>query len=258
MFDVSADAEYLKQIPIVLPARINSGSKGEHEQGTPTNSQGIEKIDKAIRSYDKLLLVLSEASMKSTWVKTELRRSRLAEKREGRRKLFPIRLIDFKPIEVWELPDGSGEDLAKEVRSTSSPTSRTGRTTTPSRSRSPGCSRISRRRSQSWPNRIDCKTPRRVVKPGKRSPAYQYQATMTRPRLKVWFVMASSPDRSGVTKCSTCRCQSRWSEVVWTDGGLAMSRFRVDGADVANRWVTIKSPARGSRGGLAILRSGLL
>jgi hypothetical protein len=74
------------------------------------------QIDEAIREYDKLLLILSGASMQSNWVRTELRRARLAEKRQGVRKLFPIRLVDFKLIENWELPDSSGEDLAEEVR----------------------------------------------------------------------------------------------------------------------------------------------
>jgi uncharacterized protein YjbI with pentapeptide repeats len=74
------------------------------------------QIDEAIREHDKLLLVISEASMESTWVSTELRRARLAELHQGTRKLFPIRLVDFKPIKSWELPDDSGEDLAAEVR----------------------------------------------------------------------------------------------------------------------------------------------
>ena len=74
------------------------------------------QIDEAIRLHDKLLLVLSEASMRSTWVATEIRRTRLAEKREGRRKLFPIRVVEFEKVAAWELPDSSGEDLAEEVR----------------------------------------------------------------------------------------------------------------------------------------------
>ena len=35
-----------------------------------------------------------KASMKSMCIATEIRRTRLAEKREGRRKLFSIRLVD--------------------------------------------------------------------------------------------------------------------------------------------------------------------
>jgi uncharacterized protein YjbI with pentapeptide repeats len=74
------------------------------------------QIDEAIRAHDKLLLVLSEASMKSTWVATEIRRTRRAEERERRRKLFPIRLAGFERVESWELPDSKGEDLAEVVR----------------------------------------------------------------------------------------------------------------------------------------------
>jgi hypothetical protein len=74
------------------------------------------QIDEAIRVHDKLLLILSESSMRSNWVLNEIRRTRLAEKREGRRKLFPVRVIDFERIKEWELPDSSGEDLAEVVR----------------------------------------------------------------------------------------------------------------------------------------------
>jgi hypothetical protein len=74
------------------------------------------QIDEAIRVYDKLLLVLSTASMDSKWVTTELRRARGEEGRDGVRKLFPIRLVDFELIKAWKVPESSGEDLAEEVR----------------------------------------------------------------------------------------------------------------------------------------------
>jgi hypothetical protein len=39
-----------------------------------------------------------------------------AEKKEGRRKLFPIRLVDYRAIEDWKGFDGDGgEDLAFEL-----------------------------------------------------------------------------------------------------------------------------------------------
>ena len=76
-----------------------------------------EQIDKAILSYDKLLIVLSEESMKSEWVMTEIRKARNAEIREKRRKLFPIRLVDFETIKAWSCFDSdNGKDLAVEVR----------------------------------------------------------------------------------------------------------------------------------------------
>lgn len=76
-----------------------------------------EQIDRAIQIHDRLLIVLSEHSLKSKWVETEMRRARRTEKEENRRKLFPIRLVDFETIQRWECFDAdTGEDLAVEVR----------------------------------------------------------------------------------------------------------------------------------------------
>lgn len=52
-----------------------------------------EQINEAIRRYEKLLLVLSEHSMNSEWVKTEIAKARQREVREKRQVLFPIRLV---------------------------------------------------------------------------------------------------------------------------------------------------------------------
>jgi hypothetical protein len=76
-----------------------------------------EPIDQALRVYDKLLLVLSPNSMNSEWVKTEIRKARKIEIKEGPRKLFPIRLVDFEVIRDWECFDAdSGQDLGVEIR----------------------------------------------------------------------------------------------------------------------------------------------
>jgi hypothetical protein len=76
-----------------------------------------EEIFRAIQIHDKLLLVLSENSMNSEWVVTEIRRARKVERDENRRKLFPIRLVDFEDIQTWECFDAdSGKDLAIELR----------------------------------------------------------------------------------------------------------------------------------------------
>jgi hypothetical protein len=87
----------------------------------PEDVKGGEKlydqIDQAIRLHDKLLLVLSQHSIHSEWVMTEIRRARQAELRDGRRKLFPIRLVDWETIRDWECFDAdTGKDLAVEVR----------------------------------------------------------------------------------------------------------------------------------------------
>ena len=76
-----------------------------------------EQIDEAIRVYDKLLLVLSEHSMNSEWVQTEIYNARQQELRENRRKLFPIALVDFDAIRQWRAFDAdSGKDMGREVR----------------------------------------------------------------------------------------------------------------------------------------------
>src|ERR1035438_8043489 len=64
-----------------------------------------EQIDEAIRLHDKLLLVLSEYSMSSDWVKTEIANARAREKREGKELLFPITLVPFEAIKPWKLFD---------------------------------------------------------------------------------------------------------------------------------------------------------
>ena len=76
-----------------------------------------EQIETAIRAHDKVLLVLSNASLQSEWVITELRRVRNAERESGKRKLFPVRLVDFETLRGWECFDAdSGKDLAVELR----------------------------------------------------------------------------------------------------------------------------------------------
>jgi hypothetical protein len=76
-----------------------------------------EQIDRAIQVHDRLLIVLSEHSLCSKWVETEIRRGRATEVREKRRKLFPIRLVSYERLQAWECFDSdTGEDLAREVR----------------------------------------------------------------------------------------------------------------------------------------------
>jgi hypothetical protein len=51
-----------------------------------------QKIDDAIRDHDKLLLVLSEHSVRSNWVQDEVEACFEREQRQQRQMLFPIRL----------------------------------------------------------------------------------------------------------------------------------------------------------------------
>jgi uncharacterized protein YjbI with pentapeptide repeats len=76
-----------------------------------------EQIDEAIRLHDKLLLILSEHSMSSEWVKTEIANAREHEKREAKQLLFPITLVPFEAIKQWKLFDADiGMDSAREIR----------------------------------------------------------------------------------------------------------------------------------------------
>lgn len=76
-----------------------------------------EQIERAIQMHDRLLIVLSGNSIDSEWVMTEIRNARNIEIQEKRRKLFPIRLVDFNTIRKWRCFDADiGKDLAMEVR----------------------------------------------------------------------------------------------------------------------------------------------
>jgi hypothetical protein len=77
----------------------------------------IDQIKEAIRRHDKLVLVLSETSMNSSWVATEILKARQREAKEGRQMLFPIRIVPFDLIKEWECFDAdSGMDIAREIR----------------------------------------------------------------------------------------------------------------------------------------------
>jgi hypothetical protein len=87
----------------------------------PHNVQGgkylHDHIDKAIHVRDRLLLILSESSMQSEWVKTEISKARKREIREKRRMLFPVRLVDYETLKQWECFDADiGKDSAREIR----------------------------------------------------------------------------------------------------------------------------------------------
>jgi uncharacterized protein YjbI with pentapeptide repeats len=76
-----------------------------------------EQIDEAIKVYDKLLLILSDASMSSTWVKTEIANARAKEEQQKRQMLFPIALVPYNRIKTWKLFDAdNGIDSARDPR----------------------------------------------------------------------------------------------------------------------------------------------
>jgi uncharacterized protein YjbI with pentapeptide repeats len=76
-----------------------------------------DQIDEAIRLYDRLLLILSEHSMASEWVNTEIAQARQREVAEQRQMLFPVTLVPFEAIREWRCFDAdAGKDSAREIR----------------------------------------------------------------------------------------------------------------------------------------------
>jgi len=76
-----------------------------------------EQLEEAIAERDKIILILSEASMGSPWVKSELEWAADREINAGEQILFPIRVVSFEAIREWELFDADlGRDVAKYVR----------------------------------------------------------------------------------------------------------------------------------------------
>ena len=76
-----------------------------------------EQIDQAIRISEKLLLIISTDSIKSTWVLREIAKALKHEVQDNRRMIFPIRLVDSETLKGWTCLDAdTGKDLAKEIR----------------------------------------------------------------------------------------------------------------------------------------------
>jgi CheY-like chemotaxis protein len=76
-----------------------------------------KEIEHAVRIYDKFLLVLSDHSMKSEWVATEIRTAIDHERENGIEKLIPIRLVGIEKIKKWKsFNSDTGKDMAVELR----------------------------------------------------------------------------------------------------------------------------------------------
>ena len=76
-----------------------------------------EQIDEAIRRYDRLLLILSEHSIHSGWVETEIANAWERQIQQGKHVLFPVRLVSFEELEKWKCPDPkTGKDRGREIR----------------------------------------------------------------------------------------------------------------------------------------------
>lgn len=76
-----------------------------------------KSIFDAINSFDRLIIVLSENSIKSPWVTSELRRAMARQRTEQRDILFPISLMPYENLRNWQCFDAdAGSDIASEIR----------------------------------------------------------------------------------------------------------------------------------------------
>jgi hypothetical protein len=86
-------------------------------QEMASGSRIIDQLQEAIDRNARFVLILSNASIVSAWVAAEIALAIAAERRKGRRVLFPIRICDQQVTDEWRLPDPeSGEDLAEKIR----------------------------------------------------------------------------------------------------------------------------------------------
>lgn len=74
-----------------------------------TGDRFQERIEDSIRLFDKVMVVLSEASAKSRWVEREVDAAREREDREKRTVLFPIRIDDA----VMQAPQPWAADIRR-------------------------------------------------------------------------------------------------------------------------------------------------
>jgi len=79
--------------------------------------QVYPQIQAAIAGVDKLIVILSDQSIGSSWVRAELRNAYQREVLENQRVLLPIRLVAFEKLRPWEWFEADfARDLASAVR----------------------------------------------------------------------------------------------------------------------------------------------
>jgi carbon storage regulator len=75
-----------------------------------------DQVRAAIGQKDRVLFILSEHSMASNWVESELRWALEHEGKVGK-KLFPIRIVSMENVLAWKCFDATaGHDIAQKVR----------------------------------------------------------------------------------------------------------------------------------------------
>ena len=101
-----ADASFAEQLHAGLLQRGIRCWKDDHD--LKPGDRILDEVGHAIEEEDKILLCCSEASLKSWWVKDEIRKAMERERRDGRDIIIPM-MVDHYLLEGWE--DGLAADL---------------------------------------------------------------------------------------------------------------------------------------------------
>ena len=76
-----------------------------------------QHIDRTNQCCEKMVLIVSEVSMKGEWMKNTVIKGVQRELREGQRLLFPVSLVRESKLDEWDLTDQeSGRNLGRELR----------------------------------------------------------------------------------------------------------------------------------------------
>ena len=76
-----------------------------------------DQIDQAIRTYDRLLVILSRESMSSGWVEEEIESARQKELHSQSNVLFPIAIVPYAEVRDWKSFNADrGDNIARKVR----------------------------------------------------------------------------------------------------------------------------------------------
>jgi len=92
-----ASSELLRPVPSHAEAKAYQSAR------TPLQHYLRDRIDESIRLHDKLLIVLSQASIASPWVRREVEAAFEREDRQKSIVLFPVRVDDavMETNEAW-------------------------------------------------------------------------------------------------------------------------------------------------------------
>jgi len=76
-----------------------------------------QHFDRTTQCCEKMLLIVSETSMKGEWLKSTVIKGVQREAREGQHLLFPVSLVRESKLDEWDLTDQeSGRNLGRELR----------------------------------------------------------------------------------------------------------------------------------------------